>query len=170
VESILQVDKLDKQKIKLNKENIHLNILLHKVADYTLQSHPSLSSANINFIEEDKFLQLQADPLHLFNVMYNLMDNAIKYSNESVLLTVSAYRKKNGIEFQITDQGIGLNKSDLNKIFNKFYRIENNIRNKGFGIGLYYVKLVVSAHGGYVTVESEPGKGSTFSVFLPTSL
>ncbi|MDB5273458.1 MAG: sensor histidine kinase [Chitinophagaceae bacterium] len=171
VETILQVAKLDKQKINLSKETLDLEEQLHKVVDYVLQSHPSLSKENITFQIEQPLSPIAADPLHLFNVIYNLIDNAIKYSKGEVRITLSTFHKKRGVEFQISDQGIGLKKADLNKIFHKFHRIESAAVNnsKGVGIGLYYVKIVVSAHGGTVTVESEPFKGSTFSVYLPFS-
>ncbi|HSZ71400.1 MAG TPA: HAMP domain-containing sensor histidine kinase, partial [Cytophagaceae bacterium] len=171
VESVLQVAKIDKQKINLSKEYLSVEKLLYKVADYILQSQPLLSKEDLSFKMEDQLPLVYADPLHLFNIMYNLIDNAIKYSDKNVAITISTRRQKKGVVFQIADQGIGLKKSDLNKIFHKFYRSESiqQSTNKGFGIGLYYVKLVVSAHGGHVTVESEPGKGSTFSIYLPLS-
>ncbi|MDB5257922.1 MAG: sensor histidine kinase [Chitinophagaceae bacterium] len=171
VETILQVAKLDKQKINLSKEKLDLEEQLHKVVEYILQAHPSVSKDNIVFRMEQPLSPINADALHLFNIIYNLIDNAIKYSDKKIDITISAYHKKRGLEFRIEDKGIGLKKSDFNKIFHKFYRIENPTINnsKGFGIGLYYVKLVVNAHGGFVTVESAPLQGSIFSVYLPFS-
>lgn len=171
VKTILQVAKLDKQKINLSKEKLHLEEQLQKVVDYVLQAHPAVSKDNITFHLEKNLSPVEADPLHLFNIIYNLIDNAIKYSNKEIGITISAYPKKRGIEFRIEDKGIGLKKADLHKVFHKFYRIHHitHPHSKGFGIGLYYVKVVVSAHGGSVTVESEPFQGSAFSVYLPFS-
>ncbi len=171
VETILQVAKLDKQKINLSKQKLDLEEQLHKVVDYVLQTHPAVLKDNISFDIEKNLSPIEADPLHLFNIIYNLIDNAIKYSDKEIRITVSAFYKRKGIEFRIEDKGIGLKKSDLHKIFHKFYRIDNATINnsKGFGIGLYYVKVVVSAHGGSVKVESEPFQGSTFSIYLPFS-
>ena len=97
------------------------------------------------------------------------MDNAEKYTPESPNIVISSRNVKDGVEFSIEDNGIGMNKDSLKLIFEKFYRVHTgNIHDvKGFGLGLSYVKAMVDAHHGKINVKSELGKGSTFSVFLP---
>ena len=103
------------------------------------------------------------------SIINNLLDNAEKYTPESPNIVISSKNVKDGVEFSIQDNGIGMSKDSLKLIFEKFYRVHTgNIHDvKGFGLGLSYVKAMVDAHHGKITVKSEVGKGSTFSVFLP---
>ena len=112
---------------------------------------------------------IQADTVHLTNVIYNLLENAVKYCESIPNITIQTRNDKNGIWIEIEDNGIGIKKENLSLIFDKFYRVPTgNLHNvKGFGLGLYYVKLIVDAHGGKVNVKSTPGKGTTFSLFFP---
>ena len=111
----------------------------------------------------------RADRLHLTNIIYNLLDNANKYSGDAPQITVSSSDLANGIEISVKDNGIGMARDTLNKIFDKFYRIPTgNLHDvKGFGLGLAYVKNMIEAHGGWVTATSELKKGSKFTVMLP---
>ena len=112
---------------------------------------------------------IQADAVHLTNVIYNLLENAVKYCESVPNITIQTRNDKNGIWIEIEDNGIGIKKENLSLIFDKFYRVPTgNLHNvKGFGLGLYYVKLIVDAHGGKVNVKSTLGKGTTFSLFFP---
>jgi two-component system phosphate regulon sensor histidine kinase PhoR len=107
--------------------------------------------------------------MHIKNVVTNLVDNAIKYSNNGTSLEIQTNNKQEGILLSIEDNGIGMSKETVKHIFDKFYRIPTgNIHNvKGFGLGLYYVKNMVDAHGGHVEVNSEINKGSRFDIYLP---
>ena len=112
--------------------------------------------------------------MHLTNIIYNLLDNAIKYSPEAPEITISTTnvggnRGNKGIMMSIEDKGIGMSKEAQKYLFTKFYRVPTgNLHNvKGFGLGLNYVKLMTEAHGGKVKLHSEPGVGSRFDVFLP---
>ena len=109
------------------------------------------------------------DKIHLQNVVYNLIDNAIKYSTTSPEIIISTTNTTEGINLTITDKGIGISKEKQVKIFDKFYRAETgNLHNtKGFGLGLAYVKLIVEKHQGKISIESTVDKGSSFTVFLP---
>ena len=102
-------------------------------------------------------------------MIYNLLDNAMKYSADAPEIVVTTKNKANGVVILVQDRGIGMNKSVQSKIFEKFYRQSSgNIHNvKGFGLGLSYVKAVLEANRGIISVQSEPGKGSKFDVFLP---
>ena len=109
-----------------------------------------------------------ADALHLTNMIYNLIDNAIKYSDDAPLVEVSTERRNDWVLLSVRDHGIGISKDDQKHIFEKFYRVSTgNIHNvKGFGIGLNYVLQVVKLHGGHISVDSKSGEGSCFSVRL----
>ena len=111
-----------------------------------------------------------ADEMHLTNVIFNLMDNAVKYkkAEEDLELKVKTWNESGKLMISIQDNGIGIKKENLKKIFEKFYRVHTgNLHDvKGYGLGLFYVKTMAEKHGGSVSVKSEPGKGSTFTVRL----
>ena len=109
------------------------------------------------------------DRNHCANVLYNLLDNAIKYTLSAPEITIETKNNNNGVVVAVQDNGIGMSKAVQSKIFEKFYRqTSGNIHNvKGFGLGLSYVKAVTEANKGSVIVKSEPGKGSRFEVFVP---
>ncbi|HLG04434.1 MAG TPA: ATP-binding protein, partial [Bacteroidia bacterium] len=113
--------------------------------------------------------KLVADRTHIQNVVYNLLDNAIKYTPEHPVIRIFTQNLPGTIEFSVADNGIGISRENQKKIFDKLYRVPTgNIHNvKGFGLGLSYVKAIVEKHGGQVWVESEPGRGSRFYVSLP---
>ena len=113
--------------------------------------------------------EIIADRTHIQNVIYNLLDNAIKYTPDHPVVRIHTQDTVDGLEFWVEDNGIGISRENQKKIFEKLYRVPTgNIHDvKGFGLGLSYVKAIVDKHGGQVWVESEPGKGSRFHVRLP---
>ncbi len=170
VETILQVARTDQQKTFLNKELIeahdYIKIAIEKLPlSYKDRMHHLIC----RFTSDSS--RLHVDPLHFLNIVYNLLDNAFKYSPDLSLITIQTYSKEDYFVIAVSDLGRGIKKKELKKIFQKFYRIrETDIENsKGFGIGLYYVLGMVKAHGGKIQVESEFGKGSTFSIYFPTN-
>jgi two-component system phosphate regulon sensor histidine kinase PhoR len=168
VERVLNVAKLDKDQVILNKDRFDVNELLDEVKENFELHH--LEKGGIITIELNATNHIiQADAVHLTNVIYNLLENAVKYCESVPSITIQTRNDKNGIWIEIEDNGIGIKKENLSLIFDKFYRVPTgNLHNvKGFGLGLYYVKLIVDAHGGKVNVKSTQGKGTTFSLFFP---
>lgn len=168
VETILQSAKMSNKNFTINPKEVDINDIVDKV----LNSF-KLTFANRSGIVE-KHLNANpsviiADELHMTNLIYNLVDNGIKYSNGAPHIEVSTSIDGKHFLLSIKDHGIGISKADQKHIFEKFYRVSTgNVHNvKGFGIGLNYVAQVVRLHHGHISVESEPGHGSTFIVSLP---
>jgi two-component system phosphate regulon sensor histidine kinase PhoR len=111
---------------------------------------------------------IYADRSHLFLVIINLIENAIKYAQKPVI-EISTYRKENHFHIAVRDNGIGISKEDQKKIFERFYRVtDGNLhQNKGFGLGLHFVKKIIDAHFGEIEVDSTLGKGSIFIIKIP---
>jgi two-component system phosphate regulon sensor histidine kinase PhoR len=168
VENVLQAAVLDKGKLKFKIQECDL----HKIISDVIQSLNLQIQNKGGFITTElnaRRYSLFADRMHLGNIIYNLIDNALKYSKDAPHITISTDSNKDGISISVQDNGIGIRKEDQKKIFETFYRVPTgNVHNvKGFGLGLSYVKAVVEKHGGHVEVQSEPGYGSTFVVYLP---
>jgi len=123
----------------------------------------------ISFKEGAKFHRVLGDPVHLYNAISNLIDNAIKYSKDEPDVIIETSNTKQEILISIRDKGIGMKESDLQMIFNKFYRVKQGDRHdvKGFGIGLSYVKKIVELHNGYIESKSISNEGSVFIIHLP---
>jgi len=169
VDKVLKISLLESRKIELKKESFDIKALVMEVINIMkLQFEKYNAQVNVQ-ITGDHFI-IEADRLHITSVIYNLLDNALKYSKENPVIDLQLSSLPNDIiELRIKDNGIGIPKEYKSKVFDKFFRVpSNNTHNvKGYGLGLSYVKEIVSAHLGYIVVESEPGKGSTFTVKLP---
>lgn len=168
VESILQTSILDKGEFKLKRSDIDVHEIINQAISNTqLLIDQSKGSITKN-LDATKSV-INADKVHLTNIIFNLIDNAIKYSKDTAQIVVSTKDTENGIEIAIKDNGIGISKENLKKIFEKFYRVPTgNVHNvKGFGLGLSYVQAVVEKHFGTINVDSEIGQGSTFKIVLP---
>lgn len=170
VERVLNVAKLDKDKVVLNKENFDVHELLAEVKEnFEFNQLNQGGKIELNCAAEN--YKIQADPVHLTNVVYNLLDNAVKYCITTPQIVLNTQNEKNHLVIEISDNGIGMKREDLKQIFEKFYRVPTgNIHNvKGFGLGLYYVKLIIDAHEGKIEVKSAVNKGTTFAIYLPIS-
>lgn len=168
VETILQAALMEKQELKLNLVQIDIHDLLsHVIESYQLQFEEKKATVETNYMAK-KFAVL-ADEVHFSNLLSNLIDNAIKYSKEKLTIKISTHSTNKNVSIKIEDNGIGMNKESVKRIFEKFYRAHTgNIHNvKGFGLGMSYVKTVIDAHKGRIKVDSTLGKGSTFIVELP---
>jgi two-component system phosphate regulon sensor histidine kinase PhoR len=168
VERVLNIAKLDKDKVILNKEEVDLIAILEEVKE-NFNFNQAQGGGQIFLKHAEQQALLNADPVHLTNVLFNLVDNAVKYCKLSPEIQMSVQAEKEGYRIEIQDNGIGIRKEDQKLIFDKFYRVPTgNIHDvKGFGLGLYYVKLIVDAHHGKIEVRSNPDKGTTFSIWLP---
>ncbi len=168
VESILQTSILDKGEFKLKLSEVDVHEIINTAINNTHLLIGQRKGSVHTFLKAQKF-KLQADRVHLTNIIFNLIDNAIKYSIDEPEITISTYNTAEGIMIQVKDNGIGISKENQRKIFDKFYRVPTgNVHNvKGFGLGLSYVLAVVLKHNGTISVNSEVNKGSTFNVHLP---
>lgn len=168
VEDILTIARLDKKDFEFNWEAIDVHELIHDaVQGISLQVEKRKGTIETQFNARNSVAT--TDKKHFTNVVYNLLDNAIKYSDGPPEIKVATVNTAKGIRISVEDKGIGMTKNVQHKIFEKFYRqASGNIHNvKGFGLGLSYVKAVLEANRGSVSVHSEAGKGSKFEVFLP---
>jgi len=169
VEKILQAARLEKEEIKLNLQRLDAHQVINKVADnLALQVQEKSGKLELKLNATNPYIQ--ADEVHFSNIIFNLLDNAMKYSDGPPHILVETFKHGNGmLSIKIKDNGIGMDKETQSRIFEKFYRAHTgNLHNvKGFGLGLSYVKAIVEAHEGRIKVESAPGKGSTFTVTLP---
>lgn len=171
VENVLQTAVIERGELRLKTELVPMVALLRDlVSNFTLQINKRGGKIQLNVPEEE--LLVNGDKVHLTNVVYNLLDNANKYSHEVVDIEVSLEKKQSQIVLRVADKGIGISKENQKRIFEHLYRVPSgNIHTvKGFGLGLSYVKAVVEKHGGSVTVESEIGKGSIFTIEIPVHL
>jgi len=168
VETILQAALLDKQEVQLNLKKLPAHDLITSALNnITLQVEEKEGSLDVQLnAEKDMIL---ADEVHFTNLINNLLDNAVKYSKENLAIKLSTENSGNQLKIKIEDNGIGMNKETVSRIFEKFYRAHTgNIHNvKGFGLGLSYVKTMVLAHHGTIKADSVLGKGSTFVIIIP---
>ncbi len=168
IERVLNVAKIEKNEFKLNHEPIYVNELIHAVLDsLNLQFQKRDAQLTINLDAQSDMIL--GDELHFSNVIYNLMDNAIKYSKEQPVIHISTLNHKEQIIIMVKDEGIGMGRDQQKKIFDQFYRIPTgNLHDvKGFGLGLSYVNTIVKRLNGSISVKSEKDKGSEFEVIFP---
>lgn len=167
VQRILTMSVEEREEFTLRRERFALGALLDETAaKFRMKAR---GRAEITVRVEPADLAVTADRFHLGHVLDNLVDNALKYSGERVSVLLAARRTAKGVELRVADDGIGMDRTAQAHIFEKFYRVPTGDRHdvKGFGLGLYYVRLIVTRHGGTVSVESSPGRGSTFTLILP---
>ncbi len=168
VETILQAALLDKQELKLNMNKVNAHtMVLNALNNYQLQIQDIDGKVELQL--DAKNADIVADEAHFTNLLSNLIDNAIKYSKENLVLKICTESDNKNIRIKIQDNGIGMNKETVKRVFEKFYRAHTgNLHNvKGFGLGMSYVKTVIDVHKGNIKVDSTLGKGTTFIVEVP---
>ncbi len=171
VEKVLQMSLFENQKATLKLKDLDINQLIAGVAN-TFKIKVEKSGGSVETHLEAEEAIVSADEMHITNMIYNLMDNAVKYRREDVPLRLTIYTRNEGdkISISIEDNGIGIKKENLKKIFDRFYRVPTgNLHNvKGFGLGLAYVRKVAEDHKGSIRAEGGLGnKGTTFIITLP---
>ncbi len=168
VERVLQIAQLDKKDFQLKITEVNLHELIQQAVDnFSLQVEKREGTLHTDLQATRPIIQ--GDATHIASVIHNLLDNANKYSPEKPEITIRTRNVPLGVEITVEDKGVGISKEARKHIFDKFYRVHTgNIHDvKGFGLGLSYVKAIVTAHKGYVDVKSEPGKGSAFTLTFP---
>jgi two-component system phosphate regulon sensor histidine kinase PhoR len=168
VERVLQAASIERGDYELKKSEFDIHkVIKESVHNLCFENCEERTVVKYHLDAKDHIIN--ADQMHITNVMINLVDNAIKYSNDEIVLNFFSRNTDSGIAISIEDNGIGISQENLKHIFEKFYRVSTgNIHTiKGFGLGLYYVKNIIEAHGGIINVNSEPGKGTKFDIFIP---
>ena len=170
VETILQAALLDRQEVQLNVKKLHGHDLIHAALNnITLQVQEKNGTIDVQLDATNDVVM--ADEVHFTNLINNLFDNAVKYSTDNLNIKLLTQNTNTLFKIKIEDNGIGMNKETLTRIFEKFYRAHTgNLHNvKGFGLGLSYVKTMVDAHKGNIKVDSTVGKGTIFTLTFPLS-
>jgi two-component system phosphate regulon sensor histidine kinase PhoR len=165
VESILQAAHMDKEELELNLTPLHLHDLIKGAIDNHQLQLKEKNGQVILHLHADNDV-IEADEIHFSNLISNLIDNAIKYAAAEPIITITTSVKGNAIFVSCADNGIGMTDETQKRIFEKFYRAHTgNLHNvKGFGLGMSYVKTVIDAHKGNISVASKLGEGSVFTV------
>lgn len=167
VEQILSMSMEQRKSFILHPEEIRLKEVINGLVEQHKLKAEKPISFTINYATDD--LTLYADRTHLTNMLSNLIDNAIKYSGQETQITIRVDIHNDMCSFSVTDNGQGIPTEKQSHIFDKFYRVPHgNLHNvKGYGLGLFYVKVMAEKHGGSASVKSAPGKGSTFTIQIP---
>lgn len=168
VETILQASLFDRREQQLNLKPIHAHVVIQEAMEnFHLQLEGKGGRSELQLNAKNDLIE--ADEVHFMNIITNLIDNAVKYSKENLLIRIITHSTAKSLVIRIEDNGIGMGKETQRRIFEKFYRAHTgNLHNvKGFGLGLSYVKTIVEAHNGKIKVDSIVGKGTNFTLELP---
>lgn len=168
VEHILEMGTIDKKELQLNFKVVNIHELIRKLSEsfnMRMQKKTGKLNVELNAIKSE----ILADEFHLTNTVYNVLDNAEKYSKNHPEISISTSNGKNGLFITVRDAGIGIKESFQKHIFDKFFRVPTgDLHNvKGFGLGLSYVKTIIEAHKGSITIKSDLDKGTQFDIYLP---
>jgi two-component system, OmpR family, phosphate regulon sensor histidine kinase PhoR len=168
VDKVLRLSMFEKHQVTVNKEPVDIKQLVEEVAA-TLRLQFEKHEAQFSVHAEGQQFIVMADRMHITSVIYNLLDNALKYSGNNPTIEVLLKEMNDGVELAVVDNGIGIAEEYTQKIFDKFFRVpQGNTHNvKGYGLGLSYVAYIVQLHKGIIAVKSQPGVGSRFTIKLP---
>lgn len=168
IEKILDIARSDDAPLSLDKQELQLMPLLKGVVDNLSLKHPMLDVK----LKGENTATIYADEFHFTNLVYNLLDNSIKYCEQEPHIIIDISQNKQGRVISFSDNGIGVAKQKLPQIFDKFYRVANSKSNEvtGFGLGLYYVKKICLLHGWKISAINNADKGITISIFIPEKL
>jgi two-component system phosphate regulon sensor histidine kinase PhoR len=168
VEQILSVSLLERGNFKLKRKPVDIHELIREISEKFSLTVQERGGDLVTHLSASNSI-IDADKSHLTSVITNLLDNANKYSREVPYISIGTQSADDGLTITVEDNGVGISVENQQQVFNKLYRVPTgNIYNvKGFGIGLYYVKTIVEAHGGHIILKSELNIGSRFEVYLP---
>lgn len=168
VEKVLHISSLEKKEFSLHKKEIEVHAIIDRIL-HALGHLPHEKEIQIKEHLGAENDVIEADEVHFTNVIFNIIENAIKYGHESVMLEVFSKNEKGKLILSIKDNGRGIPKKDIKRIFTKFYRVTEGDRHdvKGFGLGLFYVNQIIKAHKWTISVESDESTGSQFNIIIP---
>lgn len=170
VERVLQIASLTPKKVQLKDELLDMHqIILKAIGTFEVQVQEK--EGKITTSLEASMAFIRGDIVHVTNVIYNLLDNAVKYTQDAPHIEISSHNEGNYLHIDFKDNGLGISKNHHKMIFEKFYRVPTgNLHSvRGYGLGLFYVKTIMQAHGGSIRLESSPGKGSKFTLIFKTA-
>ncbi|MCU0450141.1 MAG: HAMP domain-containing histidine kinase [Bernardetiaceae bacterium] len=169
VERVLQMSRIEKRQLELNRQPLSLHELLQEAAQSFALTWKNGQPGQLHTQLAATQFQVKADKVHLTNLIFNLLDNAAKYSPGAPEITLATHNQGPYVWLTVQDRGLGIDKKYQGKIFDKFFRVPTgNLHSiKGFGLGLHYVRSVVRAHGWRLQVHSEPGQGTRFQIKMP---
>jgi two-component system phosphate regulon sensor histidine kinase PhoR len=168
VEKVLQTAQMERGEVRLKLGTVNVHQIIERVLE-NISPQIELREGIIDVDLQAENVEIQADEVHLTNILFNLLDNANKYSPEKPIIKITTEDTEKGLSIKVSDKGIGMTKDSIKQIFEKFYRVPTgNVHDvKGFGLGLSYVKKMVEEHHGKINVQSKLGEGSEFEVVLP---
>jgi signal transduction histidine kinase len=168
VEKVLKTALFNKGKIKIKPKELDVHSIIENVVkSFYIQVEQKDGNIQKSLNADNHVAKV--DEVHFTNIIFNLLDNAVKYSNEAPEINIETKNSSGNLVIGIQDNGVGIRKKDQNKIFDQFYRVPTGNRHdvKGFGLGLNYVKRMVEQHGGNISLESEYKKGTRFEIIIP---
>jgi two-component system phosphate regulon sensor histidine kinase PhoR len=168
VENVLQYAQLERSAFKLNIEKLDLGEMIEHLST-SLELKALEKNGRLILDNQAPGALIEADRLHLANILHNLVDNAVKYTRYNPEIRISVFRMGSEIVLQVKDNGIGIPKEHQRRVFDKFHRVPTgNVHNvKGFGLGLFYVRKMCQEHHWKLKLDSQPGKGTSFNISMP---
>ena len=168
VDKVLRISMFENNEVLLNTEPVNFHAVVKEVAA-SMRLQFEKNSAVVNIDTEGDNMMINADRLHIMSVVYNLFDNALKYSGDHPVITVKIVDQGDKLGIIFSDNGIGIPSAYREKIFEKFFRVPHGDTHnvKGYGLGLSYVSQIIQQHKGSIHVESDEGKGSSFYILIP---
>ncbi|MFZ4632940.1 MAG: sensor histidine kinase [Saprospiraceae bacterium] len=168
VENVLQYAQLERSAFKLNIEKLDLGEMIDHLSP-SLELKAGEKNGRLILDNQAPGALIEADRLHLANILHNLVDNAVKYTRQQPEIRIGVYRQGSQILLQVKDNGIGIPKEHHRRVFDKFHRVPTgNVHNvKGFGLGLFYVRKMCQEHHWKLKLDSQPGKGTSFNIAMP---
>jgi two-component system phosphate regulon sensor histidine kinase PhoR len=164
VDKVLQIARIEKSGFHLRMEMLDVNVIIRQAVDNCLANHPERVTISCDLAENAALIA--GDRMHLTNIFYNLLDNAVKYAGNNPEIRIKTLEKAKKLLVYVSDNGPGIERAHQKRVFQKFYRIPTaDVHDvKGFGLGLFYVKSICEAHHWKINLDPSPAKGTTFII------